>query len=151
MSFPDGSTRTVESGSTVSITLPEESGSYNVTLRYSGDDEHYSSSGVLHLSVGLDETNISSVSVDSYPGDIVNVTFSVVDEFNQTVKNGSVEFILDNVTYTGKVVNGTVSFEVTLPNNEGFYQVNVTYDGNGHYDYSYTTLTLNLTKIVSFK
>ena len=147
MSFPDGSTRTVESGSTVSITLPEESGSYNVTLRYSGDDEHYSSSGVLHLSVGLDETNISSVSVDSYPGDIVNVTFSVVDEFNQTVKNGSVEFILDNVTYTGKVVNGTVSFEVTLPNNEGFYQVNVTYDGNGHYDYSYTTLTLNLTKL----
>lgn len=72
---------------------------------------------------------------------------SVVDEFNNTVKNGKITFKLDNTTQILNLIDGNAVVPFDL--HDGFYNVNVSYEGV-NYNCSNANLTFEIFLKVDF-
>ena len=70
-----------------------------------------------------------------------NVVVSVLDQFNNYVKNGKVIFQLENNTQIFDLINGKVSIPFSLA--DGTYNINLSYIGDD-YNSSMANLTLNI-------
>lgn len=130
----------------VDVVLPNP-GNYTGNITYPGDDYYNPSNTTVDISVSKIDTNISAESVNGYPGEVVNLTVGVNDEYGKPVLNGTAALTVGGVEYTAEVVNGSAVFVGVVLPDEGNYTPGVIYKGDGIYNPSNTTVDISVSKL----
>ena len=158
--YGDGNTYTqtvdVENGKAVFKDVKlENPGDFTYKVEYSGYsfnehaegiNDYLPSSAESKLHVLALNTTVSNESATGKPGDKVTVEFTVTDQNDNPVANGTLTVIVDGTTYTDEVKDGKVAFDIILPN-PGNYTLDVNYEGNDYYNPSVGQLNLTVQKV----
>lgn len=129
----------------VDVILPGE-GNYTASVNYNGTEIYNPSNTAVDISVSKIDSNMTSTSVNTYPGEKFNVTANVTDVNGNPITKGTATLTVNGTNYTAPIVNGTVTFEnVTL--NEGNYTGVITYSGSDVYNPSNTTVDISVSKL----
>ena len=158
--YGDGNTYTqtvdVENGKAVFKDVKlENPGDFTYKVEYSGFsynkhnegiNDYLPSSAESKLHVLALNTTVSNESATGKPGENVHVEFTVTDQNNHPVANGTLTVIVDGTTYTDEVKEGKVAFDIVLPN-PGNYSYDVNYEGNDYYNPSVGQLNLTVQKV----
>lgn len=131
---------------TATLILPDlNSGKYNVTVRYNGDNNYRPSSNTSTFTVSKIDTSLV-VSVDNvtYPGDaVVDVVLSGADGVKLS---GVVVVTVGGADYNVNVVDGVGSVVVSGLD-AGDYVVNASFAGNDNYNPSANSTVFNVAKL----
>ncbi|MBE6512066.1 MAG: Ig-like domain repeat protein [Methanobrevibacter olleyae] len=158
--YGDGNTYTqtvdVENGKAVFKDVKlENPGDFTYKVEYSrysynkheeGINDYLPSSAESKLHILALNTTVSNASETGKPGDKVTVEFTVTDQNNNPVQNGTLTVTVDGTTYTDEVKDGKVTFDIILPN-PGNYTYDVNYEGNDYYNPSVGQLNLTVQKV----
>ena len=158
--YGDGNTYTktvdVENGKAVFKDVKlENPGNFTYKVEYSrysynkhdeGINDYLPSSAESKLHVLALNTTVSNESATGKPGENVHVEFTVTDQNDHPVANGTLTVIVDGTTYTDEVKEGKVAFDIVLPN-PGNYSYDVNYEGNDYYNPSVGQLNLTVQKV----
>ncbi len=158
--YGDGNTYTktvdVENGKAVFKDVKlENPGNFTYKVEYSrysynkhdeGINDYLPSSAESKLHVLALNTTVSNESATGKPGEKVHVEFTVTDQNDHPVANGTLTVIVDGTTYTDEVKEGKVAFDIVLPN-PGNYSYDVNYEGNDYYNPSVGQLNLTVQKV----
>lgn len=113
-------------------------GNYSVTAFYFGKDPYLDSSKTINLVITNesvipvhDNVTVSVPAFNGTSGENKTIVVNVTGSDGNPVSNGTVVVNVNGENYTAKVVNGTASVTIALPNDVGTYNVTTTYvDGN---------------------
>lgn len=122
-------------------------GTYEISMRFNGDDEYFESSDVGTITVRKVKTSIS-VSNASYKTTAATKTIKATlkDENGVVLKGKTIKFVVNGVTYTGTTdANGVASVKVNL-NAGGTYTISASFVADSEYEASSASGTLTLTK-----
>ena len=90
-------------------------------------------------------TDITSDDVHGVTGEKTSATIKVTDEDGNQITDANATLTVNGKNYTGKIVNGTVTFN-NIKLNAGNYTGIMTYSGNGIYNPSSTTVNVEINK-----
>ena len=126
----------------VKLTNP---GIYPYVVAYSGEDVD-PVQGESTITVLKVNTTVSCSDISGKPTDKKDVTVTVSDHNNKSVENGTVTLTLNGKTYNATVENGKAVLSIELPN-PGEYNATVTYNGNGYYNSTTSSIGVNVEKM----
>lgn len=92
-------------------------------------------------------TEVETKNLTCMPGDIVDITFEVLDKFETPVLNGTLRVNVAGTDYIAEVIEGKAVFEDVIIPGPGNYSYDVSYDGNDYYNPSIGRLNLNVLKL----
>ena len=140
----DESTSVSDGKATFNVKLGDP-GIYPYVISYSGGDadDVQSESTLTVLKVN---TAVSGIDVSGKPSDKKDVAVTVLDHNNNPVANGTVTLTLNGKTYNATVENGKAVLSIELPN-PGEYNATVTYNGNGYYNSSSSSIAVDVEKV----
>jgi len=158
--YGDGNTYTqtvdVENGKAVFKDVKlENPGDFTYKVEYSrysynkheeGINDYLPSSAESKLHILALNTTVSNESATGKPGDKVHVEFTVTDQNDHPVANGTLTVTVDGTPYTAEVSEGKAAFDIVLPN-PGNYTYDVNYEGNDYYNPSVGQLNLTVLKV----
>ena len=128
---------------TVQYTIIEPLGQYQMTATYLGNEVYESSTGSANLVVTKEKVVIDVPTINGETGETITATINVTNR-NGTPLNGTITVKFYGQTTTLKVVNGQANYTVTLPNEEGNFNLTVTYLENGIYDNTTKTVVVGV-------
>ena len=129
------------------VKLDLTSGSHALNIKYGGNATYNPSSTTLNINVEKLNTKVSAV-VNKNLVDNTSITVTLTDTtYNKAVSNASITILEDGRQIAGGItgVNGKVTVKLDLA--VGGHLLNITYDGNGTYNPSNTTLNINVEKL----
>ena len=116
-----------------------DAGDYRIKAEYLGSKVYKSSSSLNTLTVTRYDTNIKGSQINAVVGQKTTISVSVTDDENYKVKNGQIQFYVEN-KYVGisNVSNGVAKIEYAAPSEYDGKIVNyyATYVKNGLYESS---------------
>ncbi len=121
-------------------------GTYEILMKFDGDDEYFESSATGTITVRKIKTSIS-VSNASYKTTATKtIKATLKDENGVALKGKTIKFVVNGVTYTGTTdASGVASVKVNL-NAGGTYAISASFAGDGEYASSSASGKLTLTK-----
>ena len=123
-------------------------GIYSNPVIYTGGPSFLGSSNVTIIVVALVNLTIDVDDINTFPGDIKNITVNLTDKYGNKVLNGTVNTTINGKTYFADVANGTATFvDVLLDETETEYNFTVNYNGNTYYNDANSTALIKLVKI----
>ena len=123
-------------------------GIYSNPVIYTGGPSFLGSSNVTIIVVALVNLTIDVDDINTFPGDIKNITVNLTDKYGNKVLNGTVNTTINGKTYFADVANGTATFvDVLLDETETEYNFTVNYNGNNYYNDANSTALIKLVKI----
>ena len=138
------------------VVLPAP-GNYTASITYPGDDTHEASDAAVPVSVSKLNTTIEADDVTGYPGDVVDIIATVLDENGKPVVSGiAVLQVSDKIAdvdsaasgeYTANVVNGKAVFEKVVLSAPGIYKGALAYLGDETYNPSNNTMNIVVLKV----
>lgn len=134
----------------------ENPGDFNYKVEYNGFSYNHHDEGIndylpseaeskLHI-LALN-TSVSNGSATGKPGGKVSVEFTVTDQNNNPVANGTLTVTVEGTPYTAEVKEGKATFEDIVLPNPGNYSYEVHYEGNDYYNPSTGQLNLTVQKV----
>ena len=159
--YGDGNTYTqtvdVEDGQAIFKDVKlENPGDYSYKVEYSrfnynhhdeGINDYLPSEAESKLHILALNTTVSNESATGKPGDKVSVEFTVTDQNNNPVANGTLTVTVEGTPYTAEVKEGKATFEDIVLPNPGNYSYEVNYEGNDYYNPSVGQLNLTVQKV----
>ncbi|WP_407420902.1 Ig-like domain repeat protein [Methanobrevibacter sp.] len=123
-------------------------GSYEMKVTYEGDSKYVKKSVNANITV-ISPINVKLTveDVEKYYGGSEKLVIKLVDLDSNPLNNVSVYIIINNVTYTRKIVNGTASMALSLPC--GKYDVSVLFNGTDKYDKVNASATVTVKNTVN--
>ena len=134
----------------------ENPGDYSYKVEYSrfnynhhdeGINDYLPSEAESKLHILALNTTVSNESATGKPGDKVSVEFTVTDQNNNPVANGTLTVTVEGTPYTAEVKEGKATFEDIVLPNPGNYSYEVNYEGNDYYNPSVGQLNLTVQKV----
>jgi len=128
------------------FTYKVEYSGYSYNKHEEGINDYLPSSAESELHILALNTTVSNESATGKPKDNVHVEFTVTDQNDHPVANGTLTVTVDGTTYTAEVSEGKAAFDIILPN-PGNYTYDVNYEGNDYYNPSVGQLNLTVQKV----
>ena len=138
------------------VVLPDP-GNYTALIMYLEDDEHNPSNATIAVLVNKLDTTIEADDVIGYPGDIVDIVATVLDENGNPVLSGTAILEIGDKTadiddaasgeYSANVVNGKAVFEKVVLSSPGIYEGYLAYLGDETYNPSNNTMNIYVLKV----
>ena len=128
---------------TTQYTIIEPVGTYNMAATFTNDTYYESSTGSALLVVTKQKVNITIPDVNGERNENVSMVINVTNRYgNPVTGNIIVNFNGENTTLN--LVNGQATYTTTLPNEEGNFNLTVTYPEQGNYSESKAVMTVGV-------
>ena len=128
------------------ITLPDTPGNYSYDVSYSGEDNYNPSVGQLNLTVQKVDVFVTLPEVINYTGAVVDIVVDVIDEYGNSVNEGTVNLVIDfgtklsnklmatALSNTAEVSDGKAVFKDIALGEPGKYPSYAQYSGSDYYN-----------------
>ena len=146
-SYVDTVTTNDDGIATLSYTITQDPGNYDIRAVFAGDDYYLGCENTSTLTVNKMATNLAVDDVNGNKGENVDLTATLTDEKGNPIKDKNVRFEVEGVEVGSNNTNddGIATVSYNILQNPGTYTITAIFDGDDEYygTENYADLTVN--------